>query len=82
MRFQGMVDATIEDQELLAAIAKLLFIKRRAKESELSVPIPVINRFIESQLERLDSVRTSSTGDMDFSVLDRLLLETVMNKPA
>ncbi|MDP1978352.1 MAG: nucleotidyltransferase domain-containing protein [Undibacterium umbellatum] len=82
MRFQDMVDATIEDKELLASIAELLVIKRRAKESELSVPMPVINSFIESQLQRLDGVRTNSTGDMDFSVLDRLLLDTVMKKTA
>ncbi|MFZ6654831.1 nucleotidyltransferase domain-containing protein [Undibacterium sp. TJN19] len=80
MRFQDMVDALISDDELKAAIAELLVIKRRAKESELAPALPVINRFIESELARLENVQAIKTEDVDFSVLDRLLRDTVMNK--
>lgn len=47
----------IEDQsELTGAIAELLDNKRRAPELGLSPQVPVIHRFIEDELARLDTV--------------------------
>lgn len=77
MRFQDLVDALISDEVLKAAIAELLVIKRRAKESELAPAMPIINRFIETELVRLENVKQHATEELDFSVLDRLLRDTV-----
>ncbi len=78
MRFQSLVDAIVKDQGLRDAIAQLLAIKRAANESEYGQPLPIINTFIDSELTRLESVLPPLPRDTDFSVLDRLLMATVL----
>ncbi|WP_394782201.1 nucleotidyltransferase domain-containing protein [Undibacterium sp.] len=79
MRFQDLVDTLITDTSLKTAIAELLIIKRRASESEHGLAMPEINRFLEFHLERLSDVAAPEKGEgLDFSVLDRLLKDTVL----
>ena len=79
MRFQNLVDALVTDDELKKAIADLLVIKRRAMESEHGAAMPVINRFLEHHLERLRHDHApSSMHELDFTILDRLLRDTVL----
>lgn len=82
MRFQDLIDATIENSELQAAIAELLTVKRRAAETELAPAMPVIHHFIEEQLARLEQQPQHATQHFDFSILDRLLRDTIMGQPA
>ena len=84
MRFQTLVDVLVTDAALRDAIAHLLAIKRAAKESEQGQPLPVLNAFIERELTRLESAPPPVPQDTDFTVLDRLLMETVlrMDTPA
>jgi hypothetical protein len=46
--------------------------------SETSEPIPVINSFIERAWTRLESVLPALPENTDYTVLDRLLLKTVL----
>ncbi len=78
MRFQDLVDAIIKDPDLLAAIEQLLAIKRAANESEHRSPLPIINAFIDAELSRLESVLPPVLRDTDYSILDRLLMDTVL----
>ncbi|MFZ6649644.1 nucleotidyltransferase domain-containing protein [Undibacterium sp. TJN25] len=79
MRFQDLVDAIVTDIGLKAAIAELLIIKRRASESEHGLAMPEINRFLEFHLERLSDVTAPEKEEgLEFSVLDRLLKDTVL----
>ncbi len=81
MRFQDLVDAIVVDQGLKAAIAELLVIKRRAKESEQGSAMPAINRFLELHLARLNHGAAPAKDDeQNFTVLDRLLRDTVMGQ--
>jgi uncharacterized protein len=77
MKFETLVEAMVKEQDVLDAIGELLVIKRRSNESEYGEPLPPINRFIESELARLESVVPRDPEAVDFAVLDRLLLETV-----
>lgn len=77
MRFQELVDALVTDAAVREAIDQLLVIKRAASEAEHGKPLPAINAFIEQQLERLESAMPAFTDDVDYAVLDRLLLDTV-----
>lgn len=78
MRFQELVDAIVTDSSLLAAIDRLLEIKRAAGESEYAQPLPIIDAFINAELTRLESASPPVTRDTDFSSLDRLLMNTVL----
>lgn len=78
MRFQELVDAIVIDPALRGAIDELLAIKRAAVESEYGQPLPIINAFIDAELARLESVLPPVRIDTDFSVLDRLLMDTVL----
>ncbi|UZR28134.1 nucleotidyltransferase domain-containing protein [Methylococcus mesophilus] len=82
MRFQDLVDAIVTDPALREAIAQLLAIKRAALESEYGQPLPIINAFIDDELTRLESVLPPLPRDTDFSILDRLLLDTVLQPEA
>ncbi len=79
MRFQNLVDAIVTDPALRSAIEALLAIKRAAMESEYGQPLPIINAFIDAELTRLESVLPPVLRDADFSVLDRLLMNTVLH---
>ena len=83
MRFQDLVNTLVTDDALKSAIDMLLTIKRRALESELGKPIPAINQFIAFQLERLSHTPAPhKQDDQDFSILDRLLRDTVLASAA
>lgn len=82
MRFQELVDALVIDPGLRSAIEELLAIKRTAMESEYGRPLPIINAFIEAELTRLESVLPPVRNDTDFTVLDRLLMDTVLRLDA
>lgn len=56
---------------LREAIDHLLVIKRSASEAQYGKPLPVINAFIEEQLERLEGVMPARGEKVDFSLLDR-----------
>lgn len=77
MPFQELVDALVTDASLRAAIEQLLILKRQAPESEYGHPLTILNRFIDTELTRLESVLPPLKTETDFSVLDRLLLNTV-----
>ncbi|NKI70888.1 nucleotidyltransferase [Collimonas pratensis] len=79
MRFQDLVDAIVGDLALKNAIAELLVVKRRAKESEHAPAMPLINQFIERELQRFShDAPPLQPQQQDFSVLDRLLRDTVL----
>ena len=78
MAFQELVDAIVTDPDLLAAIDRLLSIKRAAGESEHGSPLPIINAFIDAELSRLEAVLPPVLRDTDYSILDRLLMDTVL----
>lgn len=78
MRFQDLVETIITDADLLNAIDHLLAIKRNAMESEYGHPQPIINAFIDTELARLEAALPPTPANIDFSVLDRLLMNTVM----
>ena len=78
MRFQDLLDGIVTDAGLRAAIGDLLVIKRAANEAEYGQPMPVINAFIERELLRLESAPAPAQAPVDFAVLDRLLMETVL----
>lgn len=54
MEFKVLVDRIIESKELKIAIEKLLKKKRAGEELSLGPKIPVINEFIEKEIERLE----------------------------
>ncbi|NEX23842.1 hypothetical protein G3480_26925, partial [Thiorhodococcus mannitoliphagus] len=75
-----LVEALIGDPALRAAIDALLRIKRSARESEYGPPQPVIDAFITGELARLEAVPPPRPQPFDGTGLDRLLLETVLNR--
>ena len=72
-----LVDAIVVAPALYDAIAQLLVIKRTASEAEYGKPLPAINRFIDQELARLESVLPPRSEEKGYSVLDRLLQATV-----
>ena len=82
MRFRVLADAMVTDAVLRQAIDELLTIKRAAHEPEYGQPLPVINAFIAEELARLESAFPQTLSGTDFSVLDRLLMETVLRLDA
>lgn len=78
MRFQELVDAILADPELIAAVRVLLDMKRRSGERSHGQPMPVINAFIEAELTRLEVFSPAEGRETDFSILDRLLMDTVL----
>jgi uncharacterized protein len=79
MKFQDMVDALVPEGDLLEAIEALLKIKRAAMEAEYGEPLPIINAFIDAELARLESVAPPLAEEIGFSVLDRLLMMTIVS---
>ncbi len=77
IRFTDLVDALVTDPALQQSIAELLDHKRRAGESEHGRPYPLINQFIDRELTRLESVNPPTHQNIDFSVLDKLLMDMV-----
>lgn len=56
IRFQTLVDEMVEDHNLRVHIAVLTARKRAGEELDKAQRIPVISRFIENELARLESV--------------------------
>lgn len=78
MALQELVDVMVTDPALRDAIDQLLTIKRAAMESEYGRPLPIINAFIDTELTRLEAVLPPVPHDMEFAVLDHLLMNTVL----
>jgi predicted nucleotidyltransferase len=78
MRFQDLVDGLLTGDDLRAAIAELLVHKRSANESQYGRPWPVINAFIDAELSRLEAATPPPGQWVDFSVLDQLLMDVVI----
>jgi predicted nucleotidyltransferase len=78
MPFQELVDTIVIDPALRGAIDQLLVIKRAAMESEQAKPMPLINAFVERELERLTHVAPAEKHPMDFALLDTLMRDTVV----
>jgi hypothetical protein len=68
----------VTDPALREEIERLLVIKRSVVESEFGTPLPIINAFLDAELTRLESVRPPVLRDTDFSILDSVLLDTVL----
>jgi uncharacterized protein len=79
MVFQTLVDELMTEPTLRQAIDALLVFKRKAPESEMGPAVPVINNFIENLLERLSQIEIKIDQQVDFSILDHVLRETVIN---
>lgn len=82
MRFEELVTAVITDPALRQAIDELLALKRSVPESKYGSPLPVIDTFIAAELKRLESISPPTFREIDYSVLDRLLMETVLRLDA
>ncbi|WMJ09388.1 nucleotidyltransferase domain-containing protein [Nitrosomonas sp. sh817] len=82
MRFEQLAAAMITDPILRRAIDELLAVKRSVQEAEYGSPLPVIDAFIAAELQRLESVSPPAFREIDYSVLDRLLMETVLQLDA
>lgn len=80
MRFEDLLSAMVTDPDLRETIDHLLATKRTAPESAYGAPCPVINRFIEAQLTRLQSITPPPARDIDYSPLDRLLMDCVLQQ--
>jgi predicted nucleotidyltransferase len=78
MRFAALVETIVTDAGLRAAIEQLLVAKRAAMESEVGPPPPAIKAFIDVELTRLEATAPPASAGSDFSVLDRLLMGTVL----
>jgi len=78
MRFEKLAAAMVTDPALRRAIDELLAVKRSVLEGEYGSPLPVIDAFITSELSRLESALSPAVPEIDFSILDRLLMETVL----
>lgn len=82
MRFQDLVDAIVTAPDLRDAIDRLLAIKRAAGESQYGQPLPIVNAFIDAELMRLETVPPPEPCGADFTILDRLLMNTVLRLSA
>lgn len=73
VRFDELVEATVRDAELKAAIRRLVAQKRRGFESDLGPRIDIISRFIEDELARLDDAAPGLSAPVpDLSPLNAL----------
>lgn len=59
IEFQKLLDATVDDPTLLAAIGDLLSAKRAGDELDRGARIPAIGEFIESEMTRLTQTASS-----------------------
>lgn len=78
IRFSDLVDGLVTDPALQQSIEELLEHKRQASESRYGKPWPLINQFIDRELTRLKSVSPPTHLKIDFTVLDDLLMHTVL----
>lgn len=83
MRFQDLVDGLIADSDLLADIAHLLAIKRRASEAEHGAAIPGINAYIAKELASMENLpdlkeHTRADAIRNHALVDQLMADTVL----
>jgi predicted nucleotidyltransferase len=78
IRFSELVDALVTDPALQQSIDELLVHKRQASESQHGRPWPLINQFIDKELTRLELISAPRHQEIDFPVLDQLLLNEVL----
>lgn len=78
MRFAELVKVIVKEPPLRVALEQLLTDKRAASETQDRPPLPIINAFIERELVRLERVMPPLPENPDFSVLDHLLMNTVL----
>lgn len=79
MQFQTLVDGLVTDPSVRSAIEQLLALKRTTPESGYGPPLPVLDAFIHTELPRLETAPATAPGDPDFSLLDQLLMHTVLH---
>lgn len=79
MRFAALAEGTLTDEMIIGTINRLLDIKMRSKETELSVRWPVLDAFIESELEWLSQRVPQEEERMQTDLLDHFLMTTILN---
>lgn len=67
----GLLRQVLDDQRVQHAIDELLEIKRQASESEMRAPMPILQAWIETELQRLEQFN-SSDGQSDAACLSSL----------
>lgn len=78
IEFETLREVITGQVELNNAISDLLLRKRRSMEKELIESIPVLNRFIESELARLENYQDQPKKQQtDFALLDNLFKKTL-----
>lgn len=80
MRFEDLMDGVLDDSELRAEIEKLLENKRAGFETAQIPRLESINRFIETELKRLEDVtQTIPKNEAGAEAMNRFFLD-VLNK--
>ena len=78
IRFSDLVDALVTEPALHQSIDELLHLKRQASESQYVRPWPLIDQFIDRELTRLESVSPPNHQKIDVTMLNDLLMHTVL----
>lgn len=82
MRFDRLLEGTVQAGPLLEDIAELLSAKQRAGEAQFGPRRPVLHAFIEHELTRAEVMLAPPPHKNDDALLDALLFKTVMGKAA
>ncbi|CAK6493814.1 hypothetical protein PANNVG_02051 [Pantoea sp. Nvir] len=82
MRFDRLLEGTVQAGPLLEDIAELLSAKQRAGEAQFGPRRPVLHAFIEHELTRAEVTLAPPPHKNDDALLDALLFKTVMGKAA
>lgn len=82
MRFDQLLEGTVQEGPLLRDIANLLAAKQRAGEAQFGPRRPVLHAFIEAELARTEAVLATTPNNRDDALLDALLFETVLGNYA
>jgi len=82
MRFDQLLEGTVQDGPLLRDIANLLAAKQRAGEAQFGPRRPVLHAFIEAELARTETVLATTPNNRDDALLDALLFEIVLGNYA
>lgn len=78
IEFQKLVDATVDDGDVLLAIQDLVRSKKRGFESDCGPAIPAISDFIIRELARLDAAKgQGAVSSADPAELDTFFRETL-----
>ena len=79
IEFQRLMSVLDDAPEVVSAIEELLVIKQASPESGRSTPIPVIQNFIQDELDKLESIKPHAperTGNV-LTKLDALFTQTL-----